>query len=113
MINIIIFEERKIIIKKLLKYLKNELLDNEQKEIIYEIVMNLKKGSKQKNRFNMFYGLYPNGMERSSILKIASYYKCRKETIRESIYNIEGALYHITEKEILQIKKVLEDIDGI
>ena len=113
MISIIIFEERKIIIKKLLKYLKDGLLDNEQKEIIYEIVMNLKKGSKQKSRFNMFYGLCPKDMKRKSISQIASFYKCREDTIRESIYRVEGALYHITEKEILQIKNILEDTNGI
>ena len=52
-------------------------------------------------------------MKRKSISQIASCYKCREETIRESIYRVEGALYHITEKEILQIKNILEDTNRI
>ena len=57
----------------------------------------------------MYYSLGPNAREKNSMSKIANYYECKESSIRKSISSIKCALYYIPEKELLLIKKLLED----
>lgn len=110
---IIKLEEKRNIVMKLLKCLKMNLLNDDEKEIVYNIVMNLKgKTEKQKTRFNMYYSLGPNSKEHNPISKIANFYDCSESAIRDSIRTISFALYRISEDNILLLKKMVGDKIG-
>ena len=110
---IIELDERKNIIAQLLNCLKQNLLNDAEKEIVYNIVMNLKgKTQKQKARFNMYYSLDPNTKDYNTMSKIAKFYECSESAIRGSIYRISYTLFRIPEDKILLLKKIVGDKIG-
>lgn len=110
---IIKFCIKRNIVILLLVCMKEKLLNDTEKETIYDIVMSLKrKTPKQKARFNMYYGLDPDAKECISVSKMAKYYECKESSIRGSIQAIVFALFYIPEDKILLLKKIIEDKIG-
>lgn len=110
---IIKLEERRNIVTQLLNCMKQDLLNDAEKEIVYDIVMNLKgKTQKQKARFNMYYSLGPNAKEHNTMSKIAKFYEVSESAIRGSIYTISYTLFRIPEDKILLLKKIVGDKIG-
>ena len=63
-------ENRIYVVNKILKYLKLDILNDEEKQAIYNIVMSTKKTDLQKRRFNMVYNLGPNIREHNTYKKV-------------------------------------------
>ncbi len=96
-----------------MKCLKEGLLNDTEKEIVYDIIMSLKnKTQKQKTRFCMYYSLGPNSKEHNSMSKIAKFYECSESAIRGSICAISYSLFRIPEDKILLFKKIVGDKIG-
>lgn len=97
--------ERRSVIEDFLKLLKLDLINDDDKEFIYNIVKSLPRGTDiQKTRFYMYYGIGPNINEKNTQINIAKYYECSKTAVRNSIYNIHKILFRIPEEQILIMK---------
>ena len=108
------FEAKREIVTILLNCLKKDLLNDSEKEIVYNIVMGLKgKTEKQKARFCMYYSLGPNSKEKNTMSKIAKFYQCTDSAVRNSINMITFALCRVSEDKMLLLKKIVGDKTGI
>lgn len=88
--------------------MKDKLLNESEKDCVYDIVKRLKgKTELQKTRFYMYYSLGPNVNEKNSMSKIARYYGCSDSAIRDSIQSIGHALYRISDNEMMILKKIV------
>lgn len=97
--------ERRIVIEDYLKLLKLDLMNDADKEFIYNIVKSLPRGTDiQKTRFYMYYRIGPNINEKNTQIKIAKYYECSKTAVRTSIYTIHKILFRIPEEQMLIMK---------
>ena len=82
-------------VNKILKFLKLDILNDEEKEAIYELAKSTKKTDLQKKRFYMVYNIGPNAKEHNTYKNVASFYECSTGAIRSSVTTVVVALYHL------------------
>lgn len=96
------------VVNKILKYLKLDILNDKQKQTIYDIVMSIGKTDLQKRRFNMVYNLGPNLREHNTYKKVASYYECSVGAIRSSVMSVVVGLYHLPDEKFSVLENILK-----
>lgn len=96
------------IVNKILKYLKLDILNDEQKQTIYDIVMSIRKTDLQKRRFNMVYNLGPNLREHNTYKKVANFYECSVGAIRSSVMSVVVGLYHLPDEKFSVLENILK-----
>lgn len=96
------------VVNKILKYLKLDILNDEQKQTIYDIVMSIRKTDLQKRRFNMVYNLGPNLREHNTYKKVASFYNCSVGAIRSSVTSVVVELYHVPNEKFSVLENILK-----
>ena len=96
------------VVNKILKYLKLDILNDKQKQTIYDIVMSIRKTNLQKRRFNMVYNLGPNLREHNTYKKVASFYDCSVGAIRSSVMSVVVGLYHVSEEKFSVLENILK-----
>lgn len=101
-------DNRIYVVNKILKFLKLDILNDDEKQAIYEIVMNTKKSDLQKTRFNMVYNLGHNLREHNTYKKVASFYGCSTGAIRSSVMTVVVALYHVSEEKFSILENILK-----
>jgi len=106
------FQERRKIIQDLIKLLRENLLSDEQKDEIYEIVKDINKTPLQKRRFCMYYGLGLNLHENNTYKKIADFYDCSPNVIRDSVISTAAGLYRIPDRQMEVLKNIVESCDN-
>lgn len=109
MIGIIKLDERKSIIQRLIKILKENKLNDIHKDYVCEIVLNTKKTKQQAERFYMYYGLGTYKENSKTMLEISKHYNCTVSAIRCSVMSVEHALYRIPEDAIIKLDKILRE----
>lgn len=103
------FEEKSDIVYKILEIAKKDQLNSSQKEIIYNIVHNLKDATDlQIERMILFYNLKIDE-RKYRICDLARRYKCTSNAIKFSIARTKNRLIHIPDKEMLILKNILEE----
>lgn len=112
MIQIKDFQERRETIQNLINLLRENILSDEQKNEVYEIVKNINKTRLQKRRFCMYYGLGPNLHEHNTYKKIADFYDCSPNVIRDSVISTATGLYRIPDKQMKVLKDIVESCDN-
>lgn len=106
------FEERMKTIEKIVKYLKDGLVTDKQKDIIYDMVNYAKGTVLQKRRFCMYYSLGPNMHEKNTMAKIAHFYECKESTIRNSIVSMRINLAKMPIDKINILKEIINNIEN-
>lgn len=110
MINVVKFNERVEIVERVIDLLKHNKINQNQKEQVYNIVMNINnKTDKQKDRFTKFYNLQPLQEKHYTLSEIAKQYGCSISAINYSIISIRAALFRVSEDEILILQKIAKN----
>lgn len=102
------FEYRKNTVDKILKFLKLDILNDEEKQVIFEIVKGTKKTELQKTRFCMVYNVGPNAKEHNTYKNVASFYECSTGAIRSSVTTVVVALYHLKDDKFSILENILK-----
>ena len=102
------FKYRKNTVDKILKFLKLDILNDEEKQVIYEFVKNTKKTDLQKTRFYMVYNIGPNAKEHNTYKKVASFYECSTGAVRSSVMTVVVALYHLKDDRFSILENILK-----
>lgn len=108
MVHIKNIEYRISTVNKILKFLKLDILNDNEKQAIYEIAKDTKKTNLQKTRFYMVYNLGPNIKEHNTYKKVASFYECSIGAIRSSVMTVVVALYHVSEEKFSILENILK-----
>ena len=95
-------------VNKILKFLKLDVLNDEEKQAIYEIAKSTKKTDLQKKRFYMVYNIGPNAKEHNTYKKVANFYECSTGAIRNSAMAIVRDLYHISDEKFSILENILK-----
>lgn len=95
-------------VNKILKFLKLNILNDEEKQVIYELTKSTKKTDLQKKRFYMVYNVGPNAKEHNTYKKVASFYKCTTGAIRSSVITVVVALYHLPDEKFIYLENILK-----
>ena len=95
-------------VNKILKFLKLDILNDEEKQIIYELAKSTKKTDLQKKRFYMVYNVDPNAKEHNTYKKVASFYECSTGAIRSSVMSVVVALYHLPDEKFIYLENILK-----
>lgn len=104
------FNERVEIVERVIDLLKHNKINQNQKEQVYNIVMNINnKTDKQKDRFTKFYNLQPLQEKHYTLSEIAKQYGCSISAINYSIISIRAALFRVSEDEILILQKIAKN----
>ena len=110
MINVVKFNERVEIVERVIDLLKHNKINQNQKEQVYNIVMNINnKTDKQKDRFTKFYNLQSLQEKHYTLSEIAKQYGCSISAINYSIISIRAALFRVSEDEILILQKIAKN----
>ena len=90
------------IVRTLLNYMKKNNISNKNKEIIYNMVLEITyKTDLQKERFIRYYGLKPQNFQRETLTEIARSSNINPSAVRSSVVRIRHALIHIAEDNFL------------
>lgn len=95
-------------VNKILKFLKLDILNDEEKQVIYELAKSTKKTDLQKKRFYMVYNVGPNLKEHNTYKKVASFYECSTGAIRNSVMSVVVALYHLKDDKFSVLENILK-----
>lgn len=101
-------EVRMNTVNKILKFLKLNILNDEEKQVIYELAKSTKKTDLQKKRFYMVYNVGPNANEHNTYKKVASFYECSTGAIRSSVITVVVALYHLPDEKFIYLENILK-----
>lgn len=101
-------DNRIYVVNKILKFLKLDILNDEEKQVIYELAKGTKKTDLQKTRFYMVYNLGPNIREHNTYKIVASFYDCSTGAIRSSVMNVVVALYHLSDEKFSILENILK-----
>ena len=95
-------------VNKILKLLKLDVLNDEEKQTIYELARATKRTDLQKRRFYMVYNVGPNAKEHNTYKKVASFYECSTGAIRSSVITVVVALYHLPDEKFIYLENILK-----
>lgn len=95
-------------VNKILKFLKLDILNDEEKQVIYELAKDTKKTDLQKTRFCMVYNVGPNKNEHNTYKKVAHFYDCSMGAIRSSVMTVVVALYHVSDDKFSVLENILK-----
>lgn len=102
------FEEKSLLVNKLLKLAKTSKLSNNQKKIILTIVESLDNVTEiQKRRFILYYQLNTQNKKKSTLSSIGKFYGCNKNAIRASVIRVKSKLKRLN-KEIKTIEEIVK-----
>ena len=101
-------EVRMNTVNKILKFLKLNILNDEEKQVIHELAKSTKKTDLQKKRFYMVYNVGPNEKEHNTYKKVASFYECSTGAIRSSVITVVVALYHLPDEKFIYLENILK-----
>ena len=101
-------EVRMNTVNKILKFLKLNILNDEEKQVIYELAKSTKKTDLQKKRFYMVYNVGPNAKEHNTYKKVTSFYECSTGAIRSSVITVVVALYHLPDEKFIYLENILK-----
>ena len=94
---------------KLIIALKQNKLNDIQKEKILKIITNMENASlKQKERFIMYFGLDNKKIKVHDYKEIAKQQKCSSSNIRQAIRTVSSKIVRLSDKEIDEIRKILK-----
>lgn len=103
-------EERSDVVYQILELAKNKLLNETQKQKLYNIVMNLdNRTENQKQRFLLYYNLKQNQRNTYGLTDIARLQNVTPNAIRCSGGRIRNALVNMQNEKILVLKEILEN----
>lgn len=103
-------EERSNVVYQILELARNNLLNEIQKQKLYNIVINLNNRTEnQKQRFLLYYNLKKNQQNTYRLIDIARIYNVTPNAIRCSVGRIRNALVNLQDEEILDLKEILKD----
>lgn len=104
------FEEKRDMVYELLDLLKENKLNEVQKQTIKNIVKGLKnRTEKQKERFYMFYNLLESENKNYRLCDMAELYNCTSSCIKFSISRIRNNLINADESNLAIMKKILNE----
>lgn len=83
-------------------------MNDEEKQIIYELAKATKKTDLQKRRFYMVYNVGPNAKEHNTYKKVANFYGCSTGAIRSSVMSVVGVLYHLPDDKFSVLENILK-----
>ena len=106
MVNIKNIQYRISVVDKVLKLLNLDILNDKEKNDIYELAKDTNKTDLQKQRFYMVYNIGPNKDEHNTYNKVAVFYNCSTGAIRSSVMTVVVALYHVSDEKF----SILENI---
>ena len=96
----------KVEVDKFLLKVKNGDISKLYKNILYNLVMDMKeKTIKQKNRFVLYYNIIPNQDITYSMADLARLQGCSSSAVRYSILTIRHALINHKKEEFIEIIK--------
>ena len=95
-------------VNKILKLLKLDVLNDEEKQTIYELARATKRTDLQKRRFYMVYNIGPNVKEHNTYKKVASFYECSTGAVRSSVMTVVVALYHLKDDRFSILENILK-----
>lgn len=97
---------------KLIEFLKNNKLNANQKQAIYNIITSLENNTeKQKTRFIMYYSLKPSQTEKYTLASIGRCFGCSASAIKFSIISVRRALISLKDERSLVLKKILDELE--
>lgn len=86
-------------VHEFLHYIKENSIAEENKRILYDIIMNLEERTEvQRKRFLLYYSLIPNKKENLNFIDIANLEGCTPTAIKSSIATITRKLVVIEDK---------------
>lgn len=103
------FDERKFIVYQLLEVAKANKLNKVQKQELYNIVYNLERTEKQKEKFFRFYNLLEGQEQNYRLCDMARFYNCSPGNIKTAIGSIKNSLINLKDEKILLILKAILD----
>lgn len=101
-------ERRISTVNKILKFLKLDVLSDEEKDTIYKLAKETRKTELQKTRFYMVYNVGPNAKEHNTYKKVANFYDCSIGAVRTSVMNVVVALYHLPDDKFSVLENILK-----
>lgn len=106
------FEEKSLLVNKLLKLAKTSKLSNNQKKTILTIVESLKNVTEiQKRRFILYYQLNTPNKKKSTLSSIGEFYGCSKTAVRASVIRVKSKLKRLNE-EIKIIEEIVKKCEN-
>lgn len=103
-------DERSDMVYELLELLKDNKLNDSQKNKIHEIVKNFtNRTEKQKERFLRFYNLIEGENKNYRLCDMALFYNCTPGCIRTAIARIRHNLIYADEKDLASMKNILDE----
>lgn len=104
-------EERSDVVYQILVLARNNLLNEIQKQKLYNIVMNLdNRTENQKQRFLLYYNLKKNQQNTYGLTDIARLHNVTPNAIRCSVGRIRNALVNLQDERNLILKELLDEI---
>ena len=95
-------------VNKILKLLKLDVLNDEEKQTIYELARATKRTDLQKRRFYMVYNVGPNAKEHNTYKKVASFYNCSSGSISSSVLSVVASFYHLQNEKFSVLENILK-----
>lgn len=103
------FQDKRDLIANLVELMKKTDISNEDKESIYNVIMNIQnKTIKQKTRFIKLYGLEPPQFKRYTLSEQARQEHVSPNAIRSAVIAIRIYLYRVHEDNFQILKSIYE-----
>lgn len=104
------FTEKQHVRDKLISFLEEKILNDIQKQQLFDIVMNMKETTLlQKERFILYYGLDREKIKIHSCSQIAKIQNCTSSNIRQTINKIKSRFIRLSDEEIDKIREIIKE----
>ncbi len=111
--SVIWLAEKQHVRDKLINFLEVEILNDTQRQQLFDIVINMKETTLlQKERFILYYGLDKDKAKIHSCSKIATIQNCTSSNIRQAINKIKSRFIRLSDEEIDQIREIIKNEKG-
>jgi hypothetical protein len=103
-------EERSDVVYQIIELAKNNLLNEDQKQKIYDIVINLdNRTGIQKERFLLYYNLKINQQNTYRLCDLARKCNVSPNAIRCSVGRVRNSLVNLVDNKILKLQEILNE----
>ena len=104
------YSQRQIIRDNFIKILEYSKLNNEQKQLVFEIIMNINDVIQiQKERFFIYYGLDLEKERIHNFTKISKMQNCSPSAVRQGICAVKRKILNLPTKEMILLEKIVEN----
>jgi len=111
--SVIWLAEKQHVRDKLINFLEVEILNDTQRQQLFDIVINMKETTLlQKERFILYYGLDKDKAKIHSCSKIATIQNCTPSNIRQAINKIKSRFIRLSDEKIDQIREIIKNEKG-